>query len=257
MGFLDDAYEEERQWRALLMPEASFGAEIAPLPTDGGLESATPDVLPAAQALSAALPVGASKNAAVLAFQTAYNAQNPAIPLTEDGLWGPKTSAALKTTLGAPSSPPAPAAPAAPLGRSTPVTVGNVRDLAASLHATPPHDGIFHLGVKQFQVAYNASGATPTLDADGIWGPMTAAAVNQVLGLPGAAPSASQAMALHNPPEAPTLPAGAPSDTDYRPYIVVGTVIAAGALLWWAPWKHRERAPKTLRYGREPKTVRY
>jgi hypothetical protein len=209
----------------------------------------------AAAALKTAVALGAVvanvKSPLVLAFQTAYNAGTPSMPLKPDGYWGPKTQAALAEydvqTPPVPAavpnySPPAPQAPTPTAGPTA-----NLRQAAGTLSPASSQDAI-----RAFQVAWNASGGVPTLAMDGLWGPMTASAVAQALGqAPRVAPPPTFVPPVHRAPRGggstnhPSLP-GWRAPTDPRPYIFGGTLLAAGLLLAWAPWKDTSRTRDTV-----------
>ena len=209
----------------------------------------------------------------VLAFQTAYNTAGMTPPLAKlDGVFGPKTQAALSSVaLGSapavlPTPPVSPAATVPALMQSAPAVISNalssatpatstvnsaaLQAAALVLYTTPPAvPVVFDARVQAFQKLWNASGRKK-LKVDGKWGDNTAAAVSQSgASFPaGAAAGATSPATLPAPPGAQTAPPGpvkppppkkkgpwdmsGPTFKERLP-AAVGGMAVVGGLLWW------------------------
>jgi hypothetical protein len=216
----------------------------------GGLsnlvQGGSTQVPPAAVVLQAALATNAvnksGSDPSVLAFQQAYNFLNLGTPLATDGLWGPKTQAALTQALAVgnltydgtnPAPTPAPAP--APAPANLPTSQGSLQSLASAVSPSASPAAIL-----AFQQAWNAQNRTPHLDEDSTYGPHTRAAAAAALGQTPAAPanpanpaSPPNRAAPANPanPASPRTP-GAPSapsaglSTPVK--VAIGVGVAAG-----------------------------
>jgi len=151
-------------------------------------QGGSPQVPPAAIALQTALTTNAVNKSAsdptVLAFQQTYNALNLGPALATDGLWGPKTQAALGQALAISDDGTAPAPAPAPGPATLPTSQGPLQSLASAVSpsATPA-------AILAFQQAWNSQGRTPHLDEDSTFGPHTRAAAAAALGQAPAAPA--------------------------------------------------------------------
>lgn len=278
MSFLDDArragdlsHLHERNERSLHPAvHARYGAENL-----SGVSTLTPMTVAAAEALKTALAFGQVqpnvRNPLVAAFQAAYNQSPEATQVLKvDGLWGPRSEAALAQYANTPapihsSTPYTPDAPgpaelrrggSAPIPPVAPAPPPGTNPLVVMARGLSPQAG--YDAIVAFQEAWNATGTLPRLNPDGLWGSNTAGVVARVTGqAPQAfgpraaprAPSTPQEPTFVSPPQAdlPTLslPVTAPSNP--RPWIFGGTLALAGGLLAWAPWKRGSRDAVTVR----------
>jgi len=153
-------------------------------------QGGSPQVPPAAIALQTALTTNAVNKSAsdptVLAFQQTYNALNLGPALATDGLWGPKTQAALGQALAISDdgTAPAPAPAPAPGPATLPTSQGSLQSLASAVSSSASAAAIL-----AFQQLWNSQGRTPRLDEDSTFGPHTRAAAAAALGQTPAAPA--------------------------------------------------------------------
>ncbi len=227
---------------------AEWGADSI-VPAEGG--GLTASELAAANALKSAVAAGSisgGPSPIVSSFQEAYNGGLLAgvTPLAVDGLWGPKTKAALAEfeRPGAGNTPPSPGlTPSAGPGL-VPASGGPVSDMANRLLLQGLTPGTRTPDVLTFQKAWNAGGYSPLLGTDGIWGPATAAAVNRATGrTPKPKPLGPDYIpTVPSTPNAPLeapggLVLGLPNLTSGQ-WWAVGGVLGLGAFLMVAkPWK--------------------
>jgi hypothetical protein len=208
-------------------------------------------------AVAAGTVSGRVRNVTVMAFQQAYNASAlPGEPaLTEDGLWGPLTKAALSDFESVPPAGPVygPPSPATPPTFVSPAPQGplNLRDAAAALAA----GGRSPTNVKRFQVAWNAASGVPYLDEDGQWGKNTAGVVAQVLGQKARAVAPPTFTSPVGPGPSLYSEAAATDSSARKQWWAMGGVFAATlGLLAWKPWERGggggERGAATRRMGR-------
>lgn len=162
---------------------------------------------------------------AVQAFQTAYNMSGPSTTLKSDGVYGPKTQAALQATVG---SAPVPghflsatvtvAPPVIPA--ATPVVGYDVTGAATVLaNMTAKQSGSFFpktsdKRVSTFQAAYNQTPGVLHLAVDGKYGPGSQAALQSVLNWMGTGMQAPDNPFGAPPKSIPTFPGSAGTQID-------------------------------------------
>lgn len=300
MTFLDDARRAEAL-RVARHAQASRTSDSAPAHVAvsarygaedlEGASTLNPMTVAAAMTLQTALAFGQVdpnvRNPVVAAFQAAYN-QSPEHTqiLKVDGLWGQRSKAALALytapnaalKASVPVAPSAPSTPgpvhlrrggAPPMATPAPATVPSspaTASLAATARTLSPQSSYDE--IIGFQQAWNATGNTPHLDPDGLWGTHTAGVIGSLTGqspapvFHPAAPRAPSPPTFVSPPaeDVPALSSN-PSTTpaDVRPWIFGGTLALAGGLLAWAPWKRSStpsRSAPTVRTAPAPRKVR-
>jgi hypothetical protein len=196
---------------------AGYVSLPAPPPTTTSLQSAAQNLV---TYLARTTP-GKASVPAVQAFQTAYNMSGPSTTLKSDGIYGPKTQAALQSVMGGAPAPahfvPSGAVAAPPLIPAAKpiagVSVTGAAQVLANLTSIPKTSDS---RVSTFQNAYNQYAAVHVI-ADGKYGGATQGALQSVLdfmGTGGQAPKNPFGLAVVRPKAAFSM-GGSTSATAY------------------------------------------
>lgn len=196
----------------------------------------------------------AAGNAAVMQFQTDWNAANPTLTqLTVDGKYGPATQTALQGVLTAGAGGTAPAVCTAYASGGTTYTQAQLVALANAVIADSSICSGVNANVSAFQTAYN-SFTSSTLSVDGEYGPASFAAMNSVAAMagvtlsgaiPAACPNFTPGSGTTTPPVT-TSPTGTTTITNTTttatssavPWVVGGLAVVAGVGMFYYLSKH-------------------